>query len=449
MRRRALPVLGAFLLIAAACSSNSGSATGDTGTTSPATSPVGSPAPTATSPGSPTGAPTDSAPGTPTGIPIVVGSTLPLTGAFAATGLIHQIAGQEFVDRLNASGGLLGRPVQWKVLDDGSDTAKVSQLYEQLISQDKVDLLMGPYATPNILAAMAVAERHGYVLPQHTAVLAPQLTYSCQFPGWSIGPTPNQFIPNQLFDALDSLSPKPTKIALVTSQSGSAAFVTDGYGDDKSGFTTIAPQRGYQIVLNQKYPPTTTDWSSLATQVRDAKPDIVINNGLGVDTVNLLTAMKQLNYTPPMTYSLFPAPGPLLGFGLNGVLSVSIFEPNDSLLSTLDPSAADIVSDFKTRATAAKAPYTVFETQAAASWNAWQILADGVKGAGSLDQKSICDWLHANGADTTFSGHLTFDPKSDNFWAPTLMLKQIQNGNWVVVWPKDKAAAPLQGPSGS
>jgi branched-chain amino acid transport system substrate-binding protein len=114
--------------------------------------------------------------------PIVVGSTLSLTGIFAATGKIHQIAGQEYVDRLNKNGGLLGRQVQWKVLDDQSDQAKVGQLYEQLIGQDKVDLVIGPYATPNILSAMAVAQRHNYVLPQHTAVLAPQLTYSCQLP---------------------------------------------------------------------------------------------------------------------------------------------------------------------------------------------------------------------------------------------------------------------------
>ena len=39
-------------------------------------------------------------------------------------------------------------------------------------------------------------------MPQHTAVLAPQLTYDCQFPAWSIGPTPNEFVPNQLFDAV-------------------------------------------------------------------------------------------------------------------------------------------------------------------------------------------------------------------------------------------------------
>ena len=72
--------------------------------------------------------------GRPSGDPITVGSTLSLTGAFAATGVIHKIAGEQFVERLNAGGGLLGRPVQWMVLDDESDQAKVGTLYEQLIT---------------------------------------------------------------------------------------------------------------------------------------------------------------------------------------------------------------------------------------------------------------------------------------------------------------------------
>ncbi|MEV6842488.1 amino acid ABC transporter substrate-binding protein [Actinoplanes sp. NPDC051411] len=380
------------------------------------------------------------------GKPIVVGSTLSLTGAFAATGQIHKIAGEEYVDRLNAAGGLLGRKVQWKVLDDQSDQAKVSQLYERLITQDKVDLIIGPYATPNILSAMAVAQRHGYVLPQHTAVLAPQLTYDCQFPAWSIGPTPNQFIPTQLFDALATLPTPPKKIAVLTSQSGSAAFVSDGFGDDKAGVLSIAKDRGLDVVVNVHYPPTTTDWAPIATQVRDANPDLVIDNGLGVDAVNILQAMKQLNYTPKKMFSLFPAPGPLLAAGpaADGMLSVSMFEPNQPTLTKLGPDATAIVGDFTKRAQAAKLPYTVFETQAAASWNAWQILTDGVTEAGTLDQHKVCDTLHAKGADTVFSGHLTFDPKDHNFWPTTQTLKQIQNGDWVTVWPADKAAAPLK-----
>jgi branched-chain amino acid transport system substrate-binding protein len=379
--------------------------------------------------------------------PIVVGSTLSLTGIFAATGKIHQIAGQEYVDRLNKNGGLLGRQVQWKVLDDQSDQAKVGQLYEQLISQDKVDLLIGPYATPNILSAMAVAQRHNYVLPQHTAVLAPQLTYNCQFPGWSYGPRPNEFIPTQLFDAVASLPDAPKRIAVVTSQSGSAAYVTDGFGSDKTGVLSIAKDKGLQVVANVHYPPTTSDWAPIAAQVRAAKPDLVINNGLGVDAVNILQAMKQLNYRPPMMFALFPAPGPLLGLGdlSAGTLTTSLFQPDQA--GKLGGDVQAIVDDFNTRASAAKLPYPVFETQAAASWNAWDILTAGVKAAGSLDQQKICDSLHADGAQTTFAGKVAFDPAAHNFWPGTETLAQIQGTKWVTVWPQDKAAAQLRGPA--
>jgi branched-chain amino acid transport system substrate-binding protein len=384
------------------------------------------------------------------GKPIVVGSTLSLTGAFAATGIIHKIAGEEFVDRLNKNGGLLGRPVKWTVLDDESDQAKVATLYERLITQERVDLLMGPYATPNIISAVAVAERHGYTLPQHTAVLAPLLTYKCQFPAWSIGPAPNEYVPNQLFDALASLPNPPKRIAILTNRNGSTDFVSYGTPDKgiNSGAVSIAKARGLDVVLEVRYAPDTTDWAPIAAQVRDARPDFVLNDGLGVDPVSVVQAMQQLKYRPPMMFSLFPAPGPLLGLGgaTEGMLSVSLFEPNAPLLSKAGPGAQEIVDEFATRAKAAKLPYTAFETQAAASWNAWEILVDGVKAAGKLDQQAICDSLHQRGADTTFSGHLAFDPKTNNFWPSTLGLKQIQDGDWVMVWPPERAAAKLRPP---
>jgi branched-chain amino acid transport system substrate-binding protein len=381
--------------------------------------------------------------------PITVGSTLSLSGAFAATGVIHKIVGEQFVDQLNAKGGLLGRQVRWIVRDDESDQAKVSTLYEQLISQDRVDLIIGPYATPNILSAMAVAQRHGFTLPQHTSVLAPLMTYDCQFPGWSIGPKPNEFVPNQLFDAVASLPNPPGKVAILTNQNGSTDFVSYGSDADRTGAVSIAKQRGLNVVAEIRYPPTTTDWAPIALQVRNAAPDLVVNNGIGVDPVNLLQAMTQLGYKPPLMFSLFPAPGPPLGLGAasDGLLSVTIFEPNKSTLDKLGGSASGIVGEFKNRATAAKLPYPVFETQAAASWTAWEILAAAVEGSRGLDQKALCDQLHRAGADTTFNGHLTFDPKVHNFWPPTQAIKQIQDKDWVTVWPSDRAAAQLRRPS--
>jgi branched-chain amino acid transport system substrate-binding protein len=390
----------------------------------------------------------DGGPPAASGASIVVGSTLSLSGAFAATGAIHRIVGEQFVDRLNAKGGLLGRQVKWIVRDDESDQAKVSTLYEQLISQDKVDLIIGPYATPNILSAMAVAQRHGFTLPQHTSVLAPLMTYDCQFPGWSIGPKPNEFVPNQLYDAVASLPNPPKRVAILTNRNGSTDFVGYGSESDPTGAVTIARQRGLNVVAEVRYPPATTDWAPIAAQVRDAAPDLVVNNGIGVDPVNLLQAMAQLGYKPPLMFSLFPTPGPPLGLGAtaDGLLSVTIFEPNRSTLNKLGPDAAGIVNDFKTRAGSAKLPYTVFETQAAASWTAWEILTSAVTGSKGLDQKALCDQLHRAGADTTFNGHLNFDSKVHNFWPPTQAIKQIQNSDWVTVWPPDRAAAQLRRP---
>ena len=234
--------------------------------------PFGDAAPRTTPPTSEFAA-TEGSAAAPSGDPIAVGSTLSLTGAFAATGVIHQIAGELFVDRLNASGGLLGRPVEWTVLDDESDQAQVSTLYEQLISQDQVDLIIGPYATPNILSAMAVAERHGYTMPQHTAVLAPLLTYDCQFPGWSIGPTPNEYVPNQLFDAVESLPEPPTQDRRCDQPERLDRLHHARLPDDDNdpAMLSIAEERGYEVV-DISYPPGTTDWAPIATQIRDAEP---------------------------------------------------------------------------------------------------------------------------------------------------------------------------------
>jgi branched-chain amino acid transport system substrate-binding protein len=160
--------------------------------------------------------------------------------------------------------------------------------------------------------------------------------------------------------------------------------------------------------------------------------------------------MTQLGYAPSMMFALFPAPGAVLALGdpAQGMLSVSIFEPNEPILEAMGDEVREITEAFSARAAEAGLPYTTFETQAAASWNTWEILAQGVEGAGSLDHQAICDYLHENGADLTFSGQVEFDPAVNNFWPTTQVLKQVQGAEWMVVWPADQAAADLQGPAG-
>jgi branched-chain amino acid transport system substrate-binding protein len=383
------------------------------------------------------------------GDPIVVGSTLSLTGAFAATGIIHKAAGETFIRWINANGGLLGRRLEWKLLDDESDPAKVTALYERLISQDRVDLIMGPYATPNIVAAQAVAERHGFVLPNHTAVLTYALTYRCQFPTWSTGGKPNLTVPQTVFTALKTLRNPPKRIAFVTNTGGSTNFISYGApNSNEGGAVEYARKAGLNVVLDLKYPPNVSDWGSLATQVRAAQPDLVWNSGLATDPVSLIQAMEQLNYRPPQFFTLFPAPGPLLALGdrADRVLSLTLFEPNGRLLRRMGKKAQNIVKQFAARAAANRLNYRVFDSQATASWTAWEVLAAGVRGARSLDHTRICNYLRSSGAETTFTGKLKFNPALNNFSVARNLVKQIQNRRWVVVWPPSLRVARLQGP---
>src|SRR5260370_1025687 len=74
--------------------------------------------------------------------PVRVGSTLALTGPLAATAAIHKIAGEIYVEQLNRKGGLLGRRVEWVLKDDQSKPDVARTAYEQLITVEKVDLLL-------------------------------------------------------------------------------------------------------------------------------------------------------------------------------------------------------------------------------------------------------------------------------------------------------------------
>src|SRR5436853_7898158 len=101
--------------------------------------------------------------------PVRIGGTLSLTGPLAATSAIHKVAGEIYVDELNLRGGLLGRKVEWVLKDDQSRPDLARTLYEQVITVDKVDLLIGPYATANIVAAVGVAQRYNKIIWHHTA----------------------------------------------------------------------------------------------------------------------------------------------------------------------------------------------------------------------------------------------------------------------------------------
>ena len=376
--------------------------------------------------------------------PIKVGGSLSLTGFLAPTANIHKLTGDIFVEQLNEAGGLLGRPVEWALLDDESAADQSAAIYERLITEDEVDLIIGPYGTGNITAAMQVAERFGYVFPHHTASLTYAYTYPWHFPLWYTGLNTHITTPDLLFDALDSTGTPPETIAFVVNQFPGTKFLVEGReGEDVGGAVRIAEEHGYEVVLNVDFPLGNTDFGPIAAQVRDADPDFVYMGAIGVDANNLIESMQALDYQPAGMFAQWPAPGPLLALGDagEGVMSVTLLEAHEPFLS--NPGVAELNEAFSAAATEAGLPYPVLETQAAVSWAAWEVLTTAVEETGSLDQETIANWLLNNTVDTVI-GPVTFDPEQQNYGPDLQKIKQIRDGDWLVVYPAEFAAEGLE-----
>ena len=368
------------------------------------------------------------------GQPIRIGSTLALTGPLSATAQIHKLVGEIYIEQANKRGGWLGRPLEWIVKDDQSKPDLARTLYEQLVTAEKVDLLMGPYATGAILSAMGVAQRYDKVLVHHTFGIPSLAKYDLQFPAWQLGSDPAATVPNTVFDAL-AAGPKPPKtVAVVTSKFPSIFFLSQGARE-------VMKKRGLTEVLYLEWDFGNRDFGPIANRVKDAKPDFVWVGAIGLDGNLLLDAMKKIDYVPPQHFYIYPAPGPLVTLPeAKNALSVTIFEEQAPF--TTNFGAAEFIKLYRERAIKANFPDPSVEVQAAASYTAWQILEAGVTATKSLDDKAIGAWLKTHRVDT-LQGKLRFDGPN-NYGDDLMRVKQVQNGHWVVVWPKEMTSGGVK-----
>jgi branched-chain amino acid transport system substrate-binding protein len=375
----------------------------------------------------------------PTGKPIVVGSTLSLTGFLATSSAVHKVMGDVFVKQANKC-GLLGRPVQWKLLDDQSNAGNIPQLYEQLIS-DGVDLLVGPFGTANITAAVQVAQRHNMVIVYDTS--SATYNYDCQYSASATGVAPGVFFPTQLLNSLKSIGKKPATMAFVTSSFPSAQIVSDGDSTYPGALDTMK-RLGVKIVADVRYPFGSTDFSSVAAKVAGADPDFIWMDATGVDPTNFLTALASIHYKPKGMWVYAPSPGPLfsLGAAADNVFTVSPFVPASKAGAT--PAGKAVSTAFTVAAKAAGLPYTQIDPQAAVSYAQWQVLAAGVERAHSLDQAKICAALKKPAVSTLTEGKILFGsagPAGANLYTSKMVLAQVQKGAFVQVYPR-KTALP-------
>lgn len=366
----------------------------------------------------------------PSGPPVRIGGTLALTGPLAATAMIHKIVGEMYVDRLNKGEGLLGRPVEWVLLDDQSKADVTRTLYEKLVTTDKVDLLIGPYATNNILAAFSVAERHNKTLVHHTFGIPKLAKYERHFSTNATGYDFETTTPSRVFDALKAGGQEPKTVAVVTSKFSSVHFLSVGAREQ-------AKKRGYKEALYLEYEFGNRDFGPIAARIREANADFLWVGAIGLDGNMLLEALKKIDYIPRTHFYLYPAPGPLANSpDANLALSYTVFEGHAPF--TNDPVGGEFTKNFRERAAKAGLPYTEPEVQAANSFAAWQVIEAAVTATKSFDDKVLAQWLKTNKVRTVL-GTLRFDGQN-NFGDDLAKVRQLQNKKWVVVYPPEFAA---------
>jgi len=365
----------------------------------------------------------------PSGTPIKIGQALALTGPFAQTGLIHKIVSEYYVDRLNKNGGLLGRPVQYVLYDDQSKPDVSRTLYEKLLTDDKVDLILAPYGTASILAAMGVAARYNKVFIQNTMGIPALAKYKWHFSALVSGPDPSVSLPNKILDCYASTGHPPKTAAVVTSKFPSAE-------DMAKGMRAVAAKRGLKEVAFLEYQTGNLDYGPIAARIKEADPDYMFVGCLGVEGNQLLEALSKVGYTPKRHFYLYPAPVLASYAPAERATSLTNFEDVEPFIAS--PEAAEFAKAFDEKAKEAKLPYQHVDSQASNEYAGWQILVDAIKATKSIEDAKLAAWLE-NATVDTLVGKRDFKGLNHTSSQDEQEIRQVQNGRWVSVYPKDMA----------
>jgi branched-chain amino acid transport system substrate-binding protein len=358
--------------------------------------------------------------------PLVIGASLPATGDFSQPGEASKRGYTIWQDMVNANGGLLGRQVELKIVDNASSDKTVASDYNRLISQDKVDLVLGSFSSLLNIPASAVAEKAG-------------MTYICPSCG-----SPNMF--NRKFKHVFFAQPataahqadlfaqyvaglpaeqRPKTAAYPTQDDPFAKPVVDSV---RAQLQTI----GIRTVYSKVYPAETSNFDAMAGEIKSLRPDMIVQGAVFEDGVGLVNALRKADYTPRVMFQTSaPSNGDqyIRGIGgtgpANGMFYAVSWSPDTNY-----PLNQEFVQQYQ-----AKFGGTP-EEDAADAFAAAQVLQAAVEAVGSLDQDGISEWLHNNKVQTIL-GPLSWDETG----APqqAFILAQWQGDQSKIVLPREVA----------
>ena len=358
-----------------------------------------------------------------------------LGGAISQTGQYAEPAGRQvnsiklWVDEVNGRGGLLGHKIVARLLDDKSDTQTAIKLYEKLITEDKVDLLLAPYSSGITEAVANVNERYKMPFVAYGAASTPI---------WEKG---RRYIFNIVAVAEDyqkgavhlAKQIGVKKIAIIGQDSLFPRQAGKGAKD-------WAKKLAIDVVLEENYPPKQTDFTALLQKIKAAGAEAVISNSYFADAAAQLRQMRELNVNFKL-YSGTVGPGlpnfpEQLGNTAEYVLGFSQWEPLPQVFKL--PGMTEYIEAYEKRFNE-KPNY-----HAGGAYGALLVTEAAVKKAGSFDSEKLREDL-ATLDVTTMYGRYKVDAKGMNSHEGITF--QILRGQRKVVWPDKYAETKAELPT--
>ena len=369
--------------------------------------------------------------------PIKIGGTLGLTGAYSGPSAGYKAAYDYWLEQVNANGGILGRRVEMIIYDDESTPATAQSLYQRLINEDKVDLLLAPYTTAVGGAVLPIAQRSKMVLWNGGFVGIDLFKKS----DWMVGAFTYQEpeYPRGIFEMIDEMpaSERPRRVGILTEQNPFTLVVRDGY-EGQGGVLNYAKERGMEVVLNEEYSPKATDVSGLIQRAKQANVEVFFALSLPNPAALIARTAHSLDFKPMIYCSCGSQVTTLpywkdLGAAGNGVMATTMAWPTDDY-----PGIKELYEHLKR-----KLGYEELPAYATGGYAILQVLQQAVEGTGSLDQAKLREYVTGRTFQTV-NGPMTYD--EDGIPAFRELVVQYQKDHNEVVWPADRATGEAQIP---
>ena len=355
--------------------------------------------------------------------PIKIGSVLSVTGPAAFLGDPELKTLQLYVDNINKSGGVIGRPLQLIHYDDGSDANKANGFAKRLIDDDKVDAIVGGTTTGATMSMVPLVEKAGVPfvsLAGAVVIIEPVKKFVFKTPHT------DRMAAEKVFE--DMKKRGITKVALLSE--------TSGFGQSgKKETEAVAGKYGIVLVANETYGPKDTDMSPQLTKIKNTEGvQALFVFGLGQGPAIVTKNYKQLGMKLPLYQSHGVASDEYLklaGPAAEGVRLPSPAQLIPEKLPAKDPQKPVVTSYEKTYKAAYKTDVSTFGGYA---YDGLMLIVDAIKRAGSTDKAKVRDALESTKGFVATSGIFNMSPTDHmGLDLSSFRMLEIKKGVWVIV----------------